>query len=97
MFKMKKFLSILLAAFLVFSLATVAFGLEAADDETTVEATTAISSVTGDTFMGSLLEAKDTDDIKAAIKDSFAEAKKTSKTFPSMIFLLFRPTSWMTS
>jgi len=77
---MKKFLSVLLAAILVFSLGTVAFGLEA-DDETTAKAetTTAISSVTGDTFMGSLLEAKDSSDIKSAIEDSFAKAQENIK------------------
>ncbi len=73
---MKKFLSILLAATLVFSLGSMAYGLEADDETTAAETTTAISEVTGDTFMGQILEAKDSSDIKGAIEDAFAQAKK---------------------
>ena len=93
---MKKFLSVLLAAILVFSLGTVAFGLEADDATTTTatETTTAISEVTGDTFMGQLLEAKDSADIKTAIEDSFAQAKENIKNL-SIDDILALPTNIM--
>jgi len=91
---MKKFLSVLLAAIMVFSLGTVAFGLEADDEATTVEETTAISEVTGDTFMGNILEAKDADDIKAAIKDAFAKAKENIENL-SINDILALPTNIM--
>jgi hypothetical protein len=98
---MKKFLSILLAAILVFSLGTVAFGLEADDESTTAttaEATTeeakVISDLTGDTFMGNLLEAKDASDIKTAIKDSFAKVKKNIENL-SINDILALPTNIM--
>jgi hypothetical protein len=94
---MKKFLSVLLAAIMVFSLGTVAFGLEADEEEATVvasEETTAISEVTGDTFMGNLLEAKDAGDIKTAIKDAFARAKKNIENL-SINDILALPTNIM--
>ncbi len=95
---MKKFLSVLLAAIMVFSLSTVAFGIEEVAEDTTVaaaaEATTAMSEATQDSFMGSLLAAEDADGIKTAIKDAFAKAKENIENL-SLDDILALPTNIM--